>query len=336
MHNTKMLLLLLLSILVIESCSKKTENSSEQFKTKISLRQEWFPNAGYAGEVFAVYETAKNHGIDLNLVAGSDEVDPIKMVLSGSNDFGVASADRILISNEKGARLVIIGVVNYVSPACFIAKAEKNIKSPKDFEGKKVGILTGTNNEIIYNIMTKKLDIDRKKIKEVEIPFDLGTFISDNYDVRPAFVYDEPVSLDQKGIRYTVVEPKNYGINFVGTAYFTTEKMINEKGDVVQAFVDALAEGWEKALQNPVKAIEYLKKYDANVDTTREFLSLTKGLDYFRGENGKALYAGETRWLQMAAYLKEEGLIKEFDLNKVINNTFIEKYNKVESSTSNK
>lgn len=325
----KIFIVLGLIFVLLFGCKKTNQNNNKNIDaiTNVSLRQEWFPYSGYAGEIFAVNEFDTVYGIKIKLEAGADNIDPVKLVLSGQNTFGVVSADRILTSNEKGADLVAIGVVNYRSPTCFIAREEKNIKSPKDFEGKIIGILTGTNTEYVYQILIKKTNIDRKKIKEIEIPFDLGTFISNNYDVRPAFIYDEPVSLDLKGIKYSIIDPSDYGVSFLGTVYFTTRKTIKENPVLVQAFVNAIADGWKAAFNNPEKAISYLKLYDNTIDEHRELLAFKKGIKYFSGENGQILFADIKSWQEMANDLKELGVLHNSDVSESVDNSFIEKYN---------
>lgn len=315
---------ILIALVAFSSCNyfNKKKNNTEILKA--SLIQEWFPYSGYAGEVMAVYETAKNNNIEINLKQGADNIDPLKLVISGESEFGVASADRILQANETGADLVVIGVINYKSPTCFLSKIEKNIKTPKDFEGKKVGILTGTNTELIYRILKTRWSLDPSKIKEVEIPFDLGTFISGAYDVRPAFIYDETVSLDLQNISYNVLKPEDFGVDFIGTVYFTKRKTIEENPELVKRFIKSIKEGWKLALKEPEKAIKHLKEYDATIDENRELLSLKKGLSYFEGENKHVLYASKERWEHMTSDLIKLGFIKTFDFNKTVNYEFIE------------
>ncbi|MEM6719196.1 MAG: ABC transporter substrate-binding protein [Bacteroidota bacterium] len=327
MKKLKNFLLLAIIFIAFSSCEKqKNTKKSDNQLAAISLRQEWFPYAGYAGELMAVNETAEKNGLVITLESGSDNIDPIKLVTSGANDFGVASADRILTANEKGADLVAIGVINHNSPTCFIAKKDNNILSPKDFQGKTVGILTGTNTEYVYKALKKKLNLDETSIKEIEIPFDLGTFISGAYDVRPAFIYDETVSLDMQGIDYSVIEPKDFGISFLGTVYFTTKKTIEERPEIVQAFVNSMAEGWDLAIKKPEKAITYLKTYDNSIDEKRELASFKKGIDYFKGKDNLVLSSDISSWNSMANILKDLDVLKKFDISQSVNNTFINQY----------
>jgi NitT/TauT family transport system substrate-binding protein len=312
-------------LLIIISCSEKKKPDDGKVE-QIKLQQEWFPNSNYAGAVFAKYEFAKRYGIDIEILPGSDLIDPIKVVLSGDKIIGDASADRVLMANEKGADLVVIGVVNINSPTCFVSKKEKNITTPFDFVNKKVGILTGTNTELIYYALMNNLRIDRKKITEVEIPFDLQTFIINAYDVRPAFIYDEPVSLDLKNIKYNIIEPKNYGIKFLGTVYFTKRENIYKYPELIQSFINAIADGWKASLKYPETAISYVKKFDESIDSNRELLSLKKGKEYYQGKDDKILFADSEDWGGMGGIMKKMKLIDTLNIMHCLDNSFLNNY----------
>jgi len=308
------------------------KNTTKTDVKSVTVRQEWFPNANYAGELVAAKEFAKEENISIKVEAGSDNIDPIKLVLSGKNDFGVVGADKVLMANEAGANLVVIGVINYNSPTCFLALENKKIQTPKDFEGKTVGVLTGTATEYVYRALLSKAGIDEKKLKEVEAPFDLATFIAGSYDVRPAFIYDEPVSLDMQNLKYSIINPSEYGVSFIGTVYFTTRKMIDEQPETVQSFINAVAKGWEKSIKQPSVAIDYLKEYDSNIDATRELKSLEKGLTFFKGYNNEVLTADIPHWEQMANTLVELGVLKSAGLKNSIDTTFVSKYHQIKKN----
>lgn len=270
---------------------KNKEKPVSQLPT-VTFRQGWFTYAGFAGEVYAMDNKIDSvNGIQLAVEQGADDIDPVKLVLAGKDDFGITSAEAILTANEKGANLVIVGVVNYLSPTCFISLEKSGIKTPKDWEGKKVGILTGTETETVYRTMVRELKLNTKKISEVEAPYDLKTFINGAYDVYPGFYYSEPVSLDFQNIKYNVIKPSDYNVNLMGAVYFTTEKFAKEHSNETKAFVYSIAKGWELAIANPEIAIRKLYAYDNKIDTVRELISLKKGIDYFKGEDNKTLYA---------------------------------------------
>jgi ABC-type nitrate/sulfonate/bicarbonate transport system substrate-binding protein len=321
MKKTLYISLLTFCCLII-SCTGSNKNDNGE----VTIRQEWFPNANYAGEVLAAKEFDKQNNINLEVKAGSATLDPIKLVLSGKDDFGVVGAEKVLLANQAGANLVVIGVINYNSPTRFISRKKENITAPKDFEGKRIGVLTGTATEYIYKALIKKANVNTEKLNEVEVSFDLATFINGQYDVRPAFIYDEPVTLDIKNIDYNIINPADYGVSFIGPVYFTTQQMIDENPETVQKFINAVAKGWEEAISNPEKAIKALKSYDETIDYSRELKSLRKALPLFKGYNDKVLTADSTQWNGMVELMKNLELIESVNLNKSVNSSFVEEY----------
>lgn len=312
------------------SCYKSAPQQPQQdHLSVVELRQEWFPYSGFAGEVSAAKRFAKDQQIDLKIIPGSEEVDPIKLVLSGSADFAVVGGDLLVAAVAKGAPLVAIGVINYKSPSCFIVRANSGIKGPADFVGKRVGILPGTNTERVYQLMMKRAGIDRTQIKETPVPFGLQTFILEQYDIRPAFIYDETVSLEQQNISYEVIDPSKYGVNFTGTVYFTRRDVIEQKRDLVQRLVTTLVKGWRFALDNPDAAIQDLVSAYPDLKVDRERRSLELARPYFSGEDGKLLYASPQTWAAMIKGLEEIGVIQpnSVRVEQIWDDSFVRKAN---------
>src|SRR5690349_2405959 len=138
------IVLLVAAALTLVGCNRDVSSKTGDIET-VKLQQEWFPFAGFAGEVAASKRFAGGNGIKLDIVPGAEDVDPIKLVLSKSYDFGVVGSDLLVSAVAKGAPLIAIGAVNYKSPTCFIVRADSKISAPVDFVGKRVGILSGTN-----------------------------------------------------------------------------------------------------------------------------------------------------------------------------------------------
>ena len=323
----KCLSILILSVMFLTACNSNKRKEQNEL-ININLREAWFPWAGYAGELVAQHDIDSLYKVNFVVEPGAEDIDPIKMVISGKNDFGIASAENLILSNQKGAELVAIGVLNYKSSTCFITLKNSNIKSVKDFEGKTIGILTGTETETIYRLLLVKNNINTKSIKEIEAPYDIKSFITmHKYDVRPAFIYDEPISLDAQGIKYNVIKPEDYGVQMMGAVYFTTRKMINDHPEKVQAFVNVISKGWEKALAEPEYAIRLLKKTDENIDEKRELKSLKRGSEYFCGENGKILFVNDSAWFKLSGDLKRlDKIDPSFNVTNSYDNSFIDKY----------
>lgn len=305
-------------------------SACEREKSKVELIEAWFPWTGYIGGLYAIHIADSIYNLEFNIVDGADNIDPIQLVLADKYKFGVAGAEAVISANiNTGADLVAIGVVNYKSATCFLSLPENNIHKISDFQGRVIGILSGTETETIYKYFKKKYNLEIDSIKEeVEAPYDLQTFLLKKYDVRPGLVYDEAVTLDMKGINYNIIYPEDYGIKTIGGVYFTRRKTIEENPEIVQKVVNSIAMGWEMGINNPVDAVFLLKQHDLqNIDSKREEECFIKGLEYFKGENDSVLYASERSWKNFEDILKYiDRVPSDFDISNSYDNTFIINY----------
>lgn len=308
MTRLRIIAIICLAGSVLSSCSRPTSSAATPLKS-VTLQQEWFPFAGFAGEVSGAKRFATANGIRLKVQPGSEQVDPIKLVLAGTAPFGVVGGDLLVAAVAKGAPLVAIGTVNERTPTIFIVSDKSGIYGPKDFTGKRVGILPGTNTERVYQLMMKRAGVNRHSVKEIQIPFDLQTFLLNQYDVRPAFIYDEPVSLEQKHFGYRSIKPGDFGVDFTGTVYFTRqETLVNDRQTVVR-LLKTLIQGWQFAVSDPATSIKDLVEAFPSLDPARETRALQLGESYFAGPHGSPLQCDPQVWRNMISGLEEIGAI---------------------------
>lgn len=315
--------------ILIAGCKFSNKEQKSQI-TETSLRLNWLTTCSYAGEVVGSEKFAENNSIKLAIDKGGPGLDPIKLVESGTNIFGVAGADLILVANDKGADFVIIGLVNYDSPGVWVSKAEKNIKTIEDIKPTtRIGELPGGNIIYLYEVFLKRTGLKRNvDFKPITIPFELKNFITgDECDLRPIFNYEVLPELDMLGIKYNSLEPKNFDIDFKGPCYFCKRSTLTQNPELVQNFINTMIEGWKYALSNNKEAITSLKKFDDSINEEKEIIGLQLGRSYFEGYNGKLLYSDIESWEKMITDMRELGILKKnIDINKVLDLRFVEKY----------
>ncbi len=314
----KKTILFLLSVILLTACDNK--------KSQTSLRFDWVANMNFIGDIYAANEVAEKNGLTLKCEEAGFGVDPIKMVVSGQSEFGIVSLEQLYMANEKGADMVALGVINDVSPVVFLAKSGTQFSAPKDFEGKRVGLNPGGATEYVYRTFVNVNNLDKSTIKEIPVDYDIKTFINGNYDIRLAFAYIEPLDLKMANIQYSQIAPIDFGLKFPGRVYFAKRTTIEKNPELVQKFINTVAEGWELALKNKTKSIELLAKFEPKIDKARETESLKIGESYFAGYNKKVLTFDKESILKSANKLVEIGLIKQADFSSMINTSFIDKY----------
>lgn len=299
------------------ACSGNTTQAPSV--TSASLRLGWIPSGSFSGEVSGMRLHAAKHGLNLQIKPGGPSLNTVTLVASGQDTFGTLAADEVLLANENGADLVIVGVINDISPGGFVALKKSNIQGPKDFPGRSVGILPFGSTTLLYEAMLAANGVDRKTVREVTVSPDLRPFLTGAYDIHPVFVYDETVTLDQQGVDYNLIEPKNFGVQFKGPVYFTSRRVVEEQPQLVEAFIRTMVEGWKHALANPDDAIRMLKEFAPEIDAARERKVLAKGGDYFRAYQGQPVNSDPASWPQMVERLIKFGRLKRSpDLAKVV------------------
>ena len=308
----------------------KKEDSSKSdndLKYQASIRFGWLPSASFCGEIAGMEKFAALHNLNLKCEAGGPGMNSIQLVLTDLNTFGTLAADEVLAANEKGADFVIVGVINYYSPGGFISLSNRNIKTPKDFEGKKIGLLPFGSTTLLYESMLKKNNISKTSITEITISPDLKPFLNGNYDVHPVFVYDETVTLDQRNISYNLIEPKDFGVEFKGPVYFCKRETLENNPEMVDAFVKTMADGWVYAINNPDSAISLLKAFAPEIEIKREKLVLEKAIPYFSAYNNQPINSDYKSWERMLLELKSLNILKtDPNLEKTLYFKFINDY----------
>ena len=95
----KLSILLFVAISLLAGCKFDSTKKSE--KAKASVRLNWLTTCSFAGEVAGAEMFASKNSLELKLETGGPGLDPIKLVQSGENTFGLAGADLVLSANDK-------------------------------------------------------------------------------------------------------------------------------------------------------------------------------------------------------------------------------------------
>jgi ABC-type nitrate/sulfonate/bicarbonate transport system substrate-binding protein len=234
-----------------------SEGNAPNGPIKVSVRMKWFfagtMTGWFAGKEEGIF---RRHGIDLTISPGGPDNSSVKLVAAGSDLFGIAGADEVLLARAKGVPVVAVGVLFKESPICFISKKSRGISTPKDWAGKTVEVSYGSNAEVQYRALIAKYNV--KGIKEVPYTFNLTPFIGDKVDVSVAYRMDQVVTLQRKGIELSIITAKEHGINPYGDVVITTEATLRDGPDLVKAFMAAVRESHLWAIHNQAPAVQYL------------------------------------------------------------------------------
>ena len=129
-----------LMLTTLSGCSKKEEKSANKGE-KVTVVLDWTPNTNHTG-LYTALENGyyKDQGLDVEIVQ-PPEGGAASLVASGKADFGISYQEEVTYAKTSDDPLPIkaIAAVIQHNSSGFASPKDKNIKTPKDFEGKIYG-----------------------------------------------------------------------------------------------------------------------------------------------------------------------------------------------------
>ncbi|MFH1721931.1 MAG: ABC transporter substrate-binding protein [Candidatus Altiarchaeota archaeon] len=272
------------------------------------------------------YYAEENLNVEFNL--GSKELNPVRMVASGADEFGVLGGpDTLLVARSRGQPLVAISVIHRNSdfPVILTLK-ESNLTTLKDLDGKRIGFFYGhISTDVLRNLFRN----NNITVKEVDVGFDYSQLIAGNIDGQWAFRVTAGLNLPEKGIAVNEISPSDYQMNTHGYTIFTTKQMIEENPETVLRFLRATIRGINATLENPRQASHILYKRGKGLDRELEYKRLllynevtSNSRDYPIGRMDEAMFS------ETYLRLREEGVIEtDFDFHDAYTVEFLEEIN---------
>lgn len=297
--------LVIVGILSFIGCQRQ-----EQPAQNVALRLAWVPDMAESG-VFVAREKGHfaAHGLRVEIHPGGFGLDPFKLVAAGSDQFGVGGAGNLLLARERGVPVVAIAAEFQSTPVGFITRRDSGIVSFPQFRGKRVGIQTGADTDVLYRALLAKHQMTKADVVEVPIQYEMTPFVSGQIDILPGYVTNQPITLRANGVEVNVITASSQGLTYYGNVFFTSEDMIRQNPDTVRRFVAALADGWQQALSNKADAISSLQAFTKDFKVNELELIYDAVMPFVRPDgNAPVLGMERSRWDSTYQVLKGAGL----------------------------
>lgn len=141
---------------------------------KLTLVLDWYINPDHAPIMVAEQIGAfKQAGLDVTIVPPSDPALPPRLVAARQADLAITYQPQVHFFADEGVPLVRVGtLIN--SPLNTVITLDKNIKTPADLKGKKVGYSVSGIEQATLATMAQHAHIDPQKhqTNQCELPAD--------------------------------------------------------------------------------------------------------------------------------------------------------------------
>ena len=268
--------------LLAAACS--SSGSTSAALTPVKFQLQWVAQSQFAGYYAALDQGYyKDAGLDVSLLLGGPQVDNVQVVASGGADIGTAWLPKMLQSRENGTDLVSIAQVFQRSGTRMASFKDKNITTPKDFAGKKIGSWLGGNEPELFAALTKA-SLDPAKENVIKQNFDMSGLLQGDLDVAQAMIYNEYAQVLEAKNPATgqLYQPSDLNvIDFndpsVATAMLQDQIFASDKwlktgnnADVATKFLQASFKGWIYCRDNPQKCVDVVLKNGSQLGASHQ------------------------------------------------------------------
>ena len=312
-----------------ETAKKDSKKSDEPSLEKVTVVLDWTPNTNHTGLYVAQQQGYfKEQGLDVEIIqpgdAGADQ-----LIASGKADFGVSYQEGITQARVQGVPLVSIAAIIQHNTSGFASPKDKNIASPKDFEGKTYG---GWGSPIEKAVIETIMKADQADVSKMEIinAGDADFFTMTEKDVDFAWIYYgwTGVEAELRGKDINMVYLTDYSdkLDYYTPVLATNEKMIEKQPEIVEKFVAGAAQGYEFAIDKPEEAANILLTAEPDLAQDLVINSQKWLADKYQDDAPQWGVQKLDIWKNYAEWMTENGVLEgEFDPEKAFTNDFLPK-----------
>ena len=217
-----------------------------------TLLLDFTPNGVHAGIFSAVrrgYDEAE--GVHLHVRTPPSGADATKLLLAGRADFAVLDLHDVALARAKGRD--VVAILALVQRPLAAVLAQPSIRSPRDLQGKAVGVTGLPSDDAVLASIVKGAGGDPARVRKVTIGFNaVQSLLARRVAGATAFWNVEGVELRARRPGAREFRVDDYGAPPYPELVLTTaRRTIDEDPAVVAATVRALVRGYNFTLTDP-------------------------------------------------------------------------------------
>ena len=298
----------------------------------VTFGLDWKAEAEYGGyyqaQATGIYA---RHGLDVTIEQGGPQVNHTQLLIASRLDFNITS-NALLALNFVRQDVPFRAVAAFFQkdPSVLIAHAGQGNDSFAALKGKPIMIGADTRAGW-WNFLKARFGYTDAQIRPYT--FNLQPFMASKGAIQEGFLGSEPFSIKEAtGETPVVLLIADAGYDGYASLIGTSDKLIAEKPDLVQRFVDASIEGWYSYLYgDPSPANAAIRK--ANPEMTDALIAYGRASMKEHGvvDSGDALKDGigamtDARWKAFYDEMAAVGLYpKGMDYKKAYTLQFVDK-----------
>jgi len=270
---------------------------------------------------------------------GTGSPNAMRLVGNGNAEFGFGDLPTLAVARAQNVPVVALAAVNQHSPLGMLALSKSHkLSKPQDLKGLNIGVQPSGSTYVFLKafLAVNGMSLDDIKQSTVNPPYE-NYLLLGRVDAVPGYVDAEVPELEAKAGgpgSLSIMQGSDFGYTVYGSGLFTSEKMIAEKSDLVQRFVNAYSQAFADVAKNPKEAADII--VDANPEYAEKKDVLVKQIEadikgtFFSADTKKNGLGWMTKevWTSTNKILLDQGVIKTpIDVDATFSDKYLAKAN---------
>jgi len=302
--RNKILSLILVMILVLSGCANLRGSKN---LTPLKVRLSWLHTAEFAGLYIAkklgYYE---QEGLDVSFEPYDFDKSAIGVVHSGDAQIGFGSSTEILLARADGIKVKAFSSLFQISPCALISLKSSSITTPKDLNGKTIGIECGTNTEYQERAMLMRFNVN---FTETCSEYDINQLLSGEADAIGGFITNEPILFRLEGYDINTMLVSDYGVDIYPNVMFADDDYIANNPDIILGFLRATKKGIEYSLEHTEEVVDEVLKYDPDLDRNHQIETMIVQTPLIFSGGSPIGWMGKSKWETSQEILLEQNVL---------------------------
>jgi NitT/TauT family transport system substrate-binding protein len=297
----------------------------------VTFGTDWKAQAEHGGFYQAIATGIyKRYGLDVKLRPGGPQVNHAQLLAAGVLDFNIASNSFVPLNFvRQKIPMVAVAAIFQKDPAVLIAHPGHGDDSLAALKGKP--IMIGSDTRVTsWLFLKQKFGYTDDQIRPYG--FSVAPFLADKTAIQQGYLTSEPFTIEKQGEQPVVMLLADSGYSSYGSLIETSGKLVHDKPDLVQRFVNASIEGWYSYLYgDPAPGNALIKKDNPEMSDALIAYGRDKMKQYGIVDSGDAKANGigamtDARWHDFFTTMVQAGLYPaDMDYRKAFTLQFVNK-----------
>lgn len=242
-----------------------TEAPLKEALEEVTVILDYVANTNHTG-MYAALDLGyyEEEGLKVNIVEPTEGA-TATLVAVGKGDFGISYQEDVTIALTSAEPLPIKAVAALIqhNTSGFVTAADKDITSPKDFEGKTYAGWGGPGEAAVLEAVMTQAGADFSKLNMVVSDGSGFTALEDKADIMWFFEGWDNITCEMNSfpINYMPVKDLDDRLDYYTPVIIAGNDTLENRPEMVKKFLKATEKGYQYAISHPKESAQLLHKH---------------------------------------------------------------------------